>query len=70
MTYREQPGNGAFESLLQAITRHGAAGVIVPTFEHLGPNPEERVRAIRELAEAGVYALAPTADRTERHPVR
>jgi hypothetical protein len=66
VTYREQSGNGAFESLLQAITRHDAVGVIVPTFEHLGPCPEARVRAIRERTGVSVYAVAPTPDRSDR----
>jgi hypothetical protein len=65
VTYREQPGNGAFESLLQAITRHEAAGVVVPSFDHLGPGPEARVRAIRERAGVSVYAVSPTPDRSE-----
>ncbi|MBP2354801.1 hypothetical protein JOF29_005911 [Kribbella aluminosa] len=70
VTYREQPGNGAFESLLQAITRHGAAGVIVPSFEHLGPHPEARVRAVRDETGVSVYAVEPTADRSGRSPAR
>lgn len=68
VTYREQAGNAAFESLLQAIMRHDAAGVIVPSFAHLGPSPEARVRAIRERTGARVYAVMPTADRSERAP--
>lgn len=65
-TYREQSGNSAFESLLQAIVRYEAAGVVVPTFEHLGPCPEMRVRTIRERTGVSVYAVAPTSDRAAR----
>jgi hypothetical protein len=70
VTYREQDGNGAFESLLQAIKRHGAAGVVVPSFEHLAPCPETRVRELRERAGVSVYATAPTSDRSAKGPIR
>lgn len=68
VTYREQPGNGAFESLLQAITRHDAAGVVVPSFDHLGPRPEARVRAIRERTGVSVHAMGPTPERADGAP--
>lgn len=67
-TYREQPGNGAFESLLQATKRHRAIGVVVPTYAHLGPNPEARVSAIRDNSGAAVYAVSPTPDRSRCEP--
>jgi hypothetical protein len=63
VTYREQPGNGAFEALLQAIKIHDAVGVAVPSFEYLGPMPEARVGAIRERSGASVYAVSPTPAR-------
>jgi hypothetical protein len=65
VTYREQPGNGAFETLLQAIKSHAAVGVAVPSFEHLGPTPEARVGAIRERGGASVYAVLPTPVRSK-----
>ena len=48
VTYRELAGNGGFESLLQAITRHDAVGVVVPSFAHFGPASEARVTAVGE----------------------
>uniref|UniRef100_UPI000B3BDDC7 hypothetical protein n=1 Tax=Pseudomonas sp. SID14000 TaxID=1986221 RepID=UPI000B3BDDC7 len=59
VTYRELQGNGAFESLLEAITRHDPVGVVVPSFEHLGPAPEARVATIRECGGAIVHAVGP-----------
>jgi hypothetical protein len=58
--YRELAGNGAFDSLLQAIKTHDAVGVVVPDYAHLGPTPEARVTAVRNTGRAAVYAISPT----------
>jgi hypothetical protein len=61
--YRETAGNDAFPALLQAIQKHGAAGVIVPSFAHLGPEPERRVAQLRAVSGAQVFAVGPTPAR-------
>lgn len=45
--YREQDGNGAFESMLEALVRNeDVAGVVVPSLDHLGVLIEDRVSRI------------------------
>ncbi|WP_020392220.1 hypothetical protein [Kribbella catacumbae] len=63
VTYREQVGNGGFESLLQAITRHDAVGVVVPSFAHFGPESAARVMAVSARGGASVYAVTHTPSR-------
>lgn len=58
--YREQAGNGAFESMLEALTGiEDVAGVVVPSLDHLGVLIEDRVSRISATGKR-LFIAAPT----------
>lgn len=47
--YREEDGNGAFDTMLAALARSDVAGVVIPGLDHFGVDHAARVAAIDAL---------------------